>query len=103
MQGLTPPPHPRGGRATPTGGSAAVLPEGCFAIFRELRNLAKDAHRGRYGTLCPAMPPLRFMGARIAPTPPWKRGTLHPSYFKKGGCVAGLPVANTFSVKRDPI
>ena len=81
MQGLTPPLHPaktqgalphffEKGFAGERGGSAATLPEGCFAIFRKLRNLAKDAHRGRYGTSCPAMPPLRLVGAMRAPTFP---------------------------------
>ena len=29
--------------------------------FRKLRNLTKDAHRGRNGTSCPAMTPLRLL------------------------------------------
>jgi hypothetical protein len=62
--------------------AAKALPERCFVIYRKLRNLAKDAHRGRHGTSCPAMPPLRFVGACIAPTPLWKRGALHPNFEK---------------------
>ncbi|MBR5588265.1 MAG: hypothetical protein IKW23_05395, partial [Kiritimatiellae bacterium] len=67
------------------GGSAAALPEGCFAVFRELRDLAKDAYRGRHGTACPAMPPLRFAGAHAAPAPRGGRAT------PKVACGESLP------------
>ena len=80
LWGLTPPPHPResAGRFTPIlnkaslerGGFAAGLPV-CFP--RAPQNLAKDAHRGRHGTSCPAMPPLRLCrGSRRPCTPRWQ-------------------------------
>ena len=65
------------------GGSAAALPEGCFAIFRKLRNLAKDAHRGRNGTSCPAMTPLRFCGGSHRPHAPMEARCASPQFWGK--------------------
>ena len=62
---------------------ADMMPEGCFAISASSANLAKDAHRGRHGTSCPAMPPLRLAGARIAPAPRESAGRFTPVFFKK--------------------
>ena len=64
-------------------GERAAPPQHCQCVFRELRNLAKDAHRGRHGTSCPAMPPLRFLwgltpphGCGPATTPAKAQGAL---------------------------
>ena len=40
-------------------------------------NLAKDAYRGRHGTACPAMPPLRFLQGLTPPLHPAVAGP-HP-------------------------
>ena len=38
--------------------------EGASLISASSANLTKDAHRGRHGTSCPAMPPLRLPRTR---------------------------------------
>ena len=44
--------------------------KGASLISASSANLAKDAHRGRNGTSCPAMTDLRFCGGSHRPTPP---------------------------------
>ena len=63
--------------------SSAIGDELAESRSKATGNLAKDAHRGRHGTSCPAMTPLRFCRGSRRPCTPRKRRALYPSFLGK--------------------
>ena len=96
LWGLASPPHPHesAGRFTPHKKMLkGRLRRRTASVFLPQRR------EGRRGSLRPRqIDRASCVGARIAPTPPWKRGTLHPNCFKRGGFAVGaIGIGNIFT------